>query len=488
MQTRRHALSAALACVTALFPILAFGQGATVVSEREPIVVYDEKDLNPNPPRYAWEGATLLKDIRVIDGMGNSAKKGQDVLVSGGKIAALGKTGSLDVPSDARVIDGDGLTVLPGIIDAHTHLYGGWRGGNDNGTRPALIKWTLLAFLYNGVTQIFDTGNVATTAADARDLVAAGAWMGPDVKIAGAYFETAPVGGGDESILLPVPDPGFIGGQLDVMKGVFGVEMVKCHTGTNAQILSLLVAEAHERDMRVFCDLWHNNLNPWIARQTKLDGFAHNAFMALPPTESDVEVLAQEGTFVIGNIVIWDAFAGARIEQQGVDYIGSNPLIVDVQPPAWVAAHNGPELQGTLARYNAMADALLRPVRPQEEMRKDSVAVLSLLIDKGVLVGMGTDTPYPTIWTGESMHREMEIWVNEAKISPLRTLQSATYDNARLLKIDDRTGSIQPGLEGDLLVVEGNPAKNISDTRKIKYVFNNGKLVDRESLTRQWRY
>ena len=86
------------------------------------------------------------------------------------------------------------------------------------------------------------------------------------------------------------------------------------------------------------------------------------------------------------------------------------------------------------------------------------------------------------------MHREMEIWVNESGISPLRTLQAATYDNARILKIDGRTGSIQPGLEGDLLVVEGNPAVNISDTRNIKHVFSNGKLVDRESLTRQWRY
>jgi len=72
-------------------------------------------------------------------------------------------------------------------------------------------------------------------------------------------------------------------------------------------------------------------------------------------------------------------------------------------------------------------------------------------------------------------------------VSPLRTLQAATSDNAKILKIDDRTGSIQPGLEADLLVVEGDPAENISDTRNIRYVFNNGKLVDRESLTRQWR-
>jgi imidazolonepropionase-like amidohydrolase len=86
------------------------------------------------------------------------------------------------------------------------------------------------------------------------------------------------------------------------------------------------------------------------------------------------------------------------------------------------------------------------------------------------------------------MHREMELWVNESGISPLQTIKGATHNNARILKIEDRTGSISVGLEGDLLVVEGNPAENISDSRNIRYVFNNGKIVDRDSLTRQWKH
>ena len=110
------------------------------------------------------------------------------------------------------------------------------------------------------------------------------------------------------------------------------------------------------------------------------------------------------------------------------------------------------------------------------------------MVDAGMLVGLGTDAPYAGNWAGESVHREMELWVNGSSVSPLRTIQAATHDNARILKIDDFTGSVRTGLEGDLLVVEGNPADNISDTRNIRYVFNNGKLVDRESLTRQWKH
>ena len=122
-----------------------------------------------------------------------------------------------------------------------------------------------------------------------------------------------------------------------------------------------------------------------------------------------------------------------------------------------------------------------------EQFRSDAFSWTKKLVDTGVLVGIGTETPYLNNWSGESVHREMELWVNEVGIPPLRTLQAATSDNAKILKVDDRTGSIQTGLEADLLVVEGNPAKNISDTRNIRYVFNNGKIVDRQSLTKQWK-
>ena len=132
-------------------------------------------------------------------------------------------------------------------------------------------------------------------------------------------------------------------------------------------------------------------------------------------------------------------------------------------------------------------DALWGDQRTMDQFRSDAVSWTKKLVDTGVLVGVGTDTPYLYNWSGESLHRELELWVNEVGISPIRTLKAATSDNAKILKIDDRTGSIQVGLEGDLLVVEGNPADNISDSRNIRHVFNNGKLVDRDSLTRQWK-
>ena len=137
MTLRNLAATLIASLLVICLPNVALGQASTIVSERDPIVVYDEEDLNPIRPRYEWIGPTLLRNIRVIDGMGNAPAEGQDILVAGGMIQSVGPTGSLDVPADARVIDGTGLTALPGLIDAHMHLQGGWRGGNDNGPRPA---------------------------------------------------------------------------------------------------------------------------------------------------------------------------------------------------------------------------------------------------------------------------------------------------------------------------------------------------------------
>jgi len=474
-----------ISCTISFLPNIAMGQAA-IQSEREKIVIYDANDLNPAKPGYEWEGATLLEDIRIIDGLGNTPKTGQDLLITEGKIRAVGKSGSLNIPADTKVIDGDGLTVMPGLMDAHIHLSSGWRGPNDNGNRPVYVKWQLLNFLYAGVTQVYDIGNIPDVAGDTRDMVEAGAWMGPDIKIAGTYFETAEVGAPGYATLLPTNDPGHIGGKLDSMKNGYGVEMVKCHSGTNIQVLRAMVAAAHERGMRVVCDLWQNNGDPWIAKVTKLDGYAHNMFMTTTPTQNDADMLKELGTFIIATTVMLDTIGGYRAEEDG-DFITGNALIEDVNPPHWVEQALGQPGADSANRYMSVFDAVIGDQRSMEQFRSDAFSWTKKLVDTGVLVGIGTDTPYLNNWSGESVHREMELWVNEIGISPLRTLQAATSDNARILKVDDRTGSIKTGLEADLLVVAGNPAENISDSRNIRYVINNGKIVNRESLTRQWK-
>ena len=79
------------------------------------------------------------------------------------------------------------------------------------------------------------------------------------------------------------------------------------------------------------------------------------------------------------------------------------------------------------------------------------------------------------------MHRELELFVM-AGISPIDAIKACTYNAATILQDDGKYGSLQEGLSADILIVQGNPAENISDSRNVRHVFSQGRLVDRDSL------
>jgi imidazolonepropionase-like amidohydrolase len=107
---------------------------------------------------------------------------------------------------------------------------------------------------------------------------------------------------------------------------------------------------------------------------------------------------------------------------------------------------------------------------------------LRVLQAAGVMLGMGTDAAYPPgSWPGEAMHYELELTV-QAGITPVEAIKMATYNNAWYIGILDEVGTVEIGKTADLLIVRGNPAKNISDTRNIEYVIKGGKLVNRDAL------
>ena len=115
---------------------------------------------------FLSRGAVFVKNVTVIDGLGNPPVKGQDILIENGKVAAITGTGEASAPAGATIIEGDGLTAMPGLIDLHIHLAGGWTGGlvmrdkYPRSTELAGIQQTLASYLYSGVTTVLDVGNV----------------------------------------------------------------------------------------------------------------------------------------------------------------------------------------------------------------------------------------------------------------------------------------------------------------------------------------
>jgi imidazolonepropionase-like amidohydrolase len=101
--------------------------------------------------------------------------------------------------------------------------------------------------------------------------------------------------------------------------------------------------------------------------------------------------------------------------------------------------------------------------------------------DVGMQIVCGTDDIYASLWPGEAMQREMELLVM-AGIPALEVITMCTSEAAKILRREDKFGSLQAGLSADILIVEGNPAENISNSRNVRYVFSQGRLVDRDSL------
>ncbi len=124
-------------------------------------------------------------------------------------------------------------------------------------------------------------------------------------------------------------------------------------------------------------------------------------------------------------------------------------------------------------------EAMLKDNKNDQYLWSKVLQLTKMMYDNGVEVLSGTDIPNFGLVSGESLHHELELLV-EAGISPLSVIKIATRNGADALGILDKVGTIEPGKEADMIVVEANPVDNISNTKKIEAIINDGKFVDRE--------
>jgi imidazolonepropionase-like amidohydrolase len=447
-------------------------------------------------PKFSHAGTTIITNVTVIDGLGNEPMAGRDLLIKDGKIAAIGTSGSTKVPlpKGALEIDGKGLTVMPGLMDLHVHLQGGWANGQIPGNRYKIrlddksVQQSLSGYLYAGVTTVLDMGGDHKWLLKKRAQIKSGKLFGPRFFTTGAPWSQAPsswdagnTGAGDFGLSVKVSKFSDIPRELDRYKKD-GIEIIKLYAGISQTVMPVLIAEAHKRNMLTVADLWSLNMNRWISQTTGLDGYAHSAGFG-PVSQADQKWMAANKRFVIGNAVLGEKLGGLRVkEENGQKLMLKEPLIVDifgkaevehfyqVYPKIRQAYYEGPE---SFYQQNNFGDL--------STFRKTIMDNIKGSYDAGMLVACGTDDGYASVWVGEAMHREMELMVM-AGIPELQVIKACTYNSAKVLRREKQFGSIQVGKIADLLVVQGNPAKNISDSRNVKHVFLRGKVVDRNSL------
>jgi imidazolonepropionase-like amidohydrolase len=398
----------------------------------------------------------------VLDGLGGAPLADGVVLLRAGRIEAVGTAASVAVPTDAQVIDARGKTVLPGLADLHVHLQGGWNGIDND-----LLGYQryLNALLHAGITTVFDTGNYAPFILQLRQEVAAGRVLGPRIYCVGAMVDSADAAWPD--LAYAVSSRALL--PEIVRRGKQGkVDMLKGYVNLSDRMLRRLVEESRREGLRVVVDQWDRNGSPDLVA-TGIAGFAHMPTRRM--SDDDVRAMKEANAFAVTTLTVRESFARTRLADPALH---GEPLVADTMPPWFLS-----ELRAEAARPLTAEEAEARDGAAAElaEAGRNAVKLLAA----GVLVAAGTDAPYPGVFQGEGLHRELELLV-AAGLSPLQAIRLATHDAARVLQAEGEWGSLKPGLKADVLVVAGRPHERISDTRKIDLVVKEGRVLDRAGL------
>jgi imidazolonepropionase-like amidohydrolase len=399
---------------------------------------------------------------RLINGLGDQPIENGTVILRGQTIEYAGPASGVAIPRDAQVIDATGRSVLPGLADMHVHLQGGW-----DGISVDLLGYQryLNAMLYAGITTLLDTGDYQPWILQLRQETASGHLLGPRIYCTGAMIDAADPAWPD--LAYPIASKAQIPGivQRDMQAKV---DLIKAYANLSDRMLRDLSTEARKQGLRVIVDQWERNGSPDLVR-TGMSGFAHAPTRKM--SADDIQLIKDRGVFVITTLTV-EEYSGRR-RLADLHFL-DDPLIADTTPPWFLT-----ELRAEATRN--LSEAEKHDVESSatgfDEMKRN----VKKLHDAGVLLAAGTDAPYPGVFQGEGIHHELELLV-ESGMTPLEAIRTATYNAALMMKAENDWGSLQAGRRANVIIVRGNPAQRISDTRNLETVVLNGRILDRSSL------
>jgi imidazolonepropionase-like amidohydrolase len=395
----------------------------------------------------ALGAATLVQDVRVFDG--KAVHERRSVLFDGARVVDADFRGS--APAGARIVKGAGRTLLPGLIDAHTHAFRQF-------DLPVLF----------GVTTQIDMFTAVPIMQDAKRSMAAGRHAGQADLFSAGTLATAPGGHGTQ-FGVPIPtlsSPGeaqaFVDARItegsDFIKIVLeaGGHGIGAMNSLDIATATALIEAAHRRGKLAVVHV-STEKDARAALEAGADALVH-LFLGAAPDATAVDSLTRlakrKNAFVIPTFTVMESMAGVR----GDDLLGDADLAALVEREGATTLN---------ARYGQQA-------RPQ--LLAMPKAITAALAKAGVPILAGTDAGNAGTLYGISMHRELAALV-EAGLTPTAALAAATSAPAAAFRLG-RRGCIATGCKADLLLVEGDPTRDITATRRIVEVWKDGQSAN----------
>jgi imidazolonepropionase-like amidohydrolase len=426
---------------------------------------------------------TAINHVTVVDTAGGPSKPDMTVVVAGDRITDVLAAAGAKPPAGARVVDGSGKFLIPGLWDMHIHtFFGDWVPGGREVTLPLLLA--------NGVTGARDMGSDLEPILLARKEIAEGRLVGPRLVISGPMLD------GEKTpfpavIVVKTPEDGRA--AVRKLAGA-GVDFIKIQSLVPRDAY-MAIAEEARADRIVFAGHVPDAIRASEAARAGQKSFEHligvfegassmedallkgpkgpAKFLATydPGREASLfELLAKDQTWQCPTL-LWE-LGGWLVD------------VFDVSQYAEMryAARSWREKTWPRFKADMTKSYITDPLDVRKRFVEHELGIVARLKKAGVPFLAGTDTPAGVgIVPGMSLHRELERFV-AAGFTPLEALQTATILPARFLGKESAFGTVERGKIADLVLLDADPTADVRNTQRIAAVVANGRVLTRKDL------
>lgn len=435
-----------------------------------------------------------ITHVRVIDGTSEAPREDQAIIIANGKIQRIGATASVPVPSGAKLLDKTGYTVIPGLVGMHEHLYytaSVLRSEKGGLVPPGYfineIPYTApRLYLAAGVTTARTAGSVEPfTDLNLKAAIDKGRMPGPKLFLTAPYLEASP--GGEFIPQLYELETAVDAQRFVAFWADLGFTSFKGYMNLTRAQLKAAVDEAHRRGLKLtahLCSIGYRE-----AAEIGVDNLEHGflvdteftpnkkpdecpggpesdeAFLKLDPKSPEIQglfrTLIDKKVAVTSTLPVFESGIGLRppLQQRVLDAMSAESRT------SYLRIKAGRPPGGTEEAY----------------LKKGMELEFAFVKAGGTLLAGADPTGNGGVLPGFGDQRELELLV-EAGFTPVEAIKIATLNGAQFLGVGDQVGSIAEGKQADLVLINGNPAKDINDVEKVETVFKDGIGYDSQKL------